>query len=113
MADRPTSVRYENINVNTTGTNVLVAGVAEMSIYVINLSLLTFGAVNVTLEEAGSGTDRMGPYPFAANGGISMPDSNVGWTRLAVGQGLNIRLSGNVQVGGSVAYRMIPEHMEL
>ena len=113
MADRPTSVRYVNIDVNTSGTNVLVAGVAGMSIYVLNLTLLCFAAVDVTLEEAGTGTDRLGPYSFNANGGISMPDSTVGWTRLAGGQGLNIRLSGNVRVGGSVAYRMMPEHLEL
>ncbi len=68
--------------------------------------------MTVTFEDT-DGTDRIGPFQFAANGGISAPDSNVGWTRTADGQGLNLRLSAPVIVGGSLTYRMVPEHFGL
>jgi len=112
MADRPDAVQYANVNVNTAGTNQLVATQAGMRIYLINMTLIAQGAVTVTIEDGG-GTDRIGPLAFAANGGISMADSNVGWTRTANNDSLNIRLSANIRVAGSIAYRYIPEHVGL
>lgn len=102
--------QYANINFNTSGTHVVRAGQAGMRVHVVSLSLLAAGAVIVTMEDT-LGADRMGPYPFAANGGIALPDGD--WCRTANGQGLNIRLSTNERVGGSITYRLIPHHMDL
>ena len=112
MADRAESIQHVNINVNTSGTNPLVPGVAGMDVVIINYVLIVFGAVDVTFEDETVGTDRIGPLPFAANGGISAPDANNGWQRTAEGLGLNIRLSANVRVGGSLTYRRVPHHFQ-
>ncbi len=109
MADRAGPAQHIPVNVNTSGSTQVVAGVAGMDAVLININLISQGANIVTLED-GVGMDRIGPWSFAANGGISMPDSNVGWTRFGTGQSLNIRLSLNVRVAGSLSYRMVPEH---
>ncbi len=111
MADRMGPIRYLNVNENTAASNVLVAGATGERVLLVNMTLITAGAVAVTIEDT-DGTDRIGPLNFAANGGISMPDSRVGWCRTGSGQGLNILLGGGVQVAGSIAYRMMPDHFE-
>ena len=112
MADRAGNIQHLNVNVSATGSTQLVAGQTGMVIVIVNYTLLVYGRVDVTLED-GNGIDRIGPYPFASNGGISAPDSNAGWSKTASGQALNIRLSANVQVGGSLSYRMMPDHLEM
>lgn len=111
MADRAGSIQHVNINVAAVGTNPLVAGQAGMVVVVINYVMVPQGAVAITLEDA-DGTDRVGPATLLANVPLVSPDSNVGWCRTASGQGLNIFLGANVQVGGSLSYRMVPDHME-
>ena len=113
MATRMGSIQHTNINANTAGSNALVPAQAEMDVLIVNYLMLAAGAVVVTLEDSGTGTDRVGPLPFAANGGVSAPDSQVGWQRTAEGQGLNIRLDAAVRVGGSISWRYIPHHMRL
>lgn len=111
MADRALEVRYADVNVAAGASNVLVAGVAGYCIVLLNFVLVAAGAVTATFEDSGTGTDRIGPMAIAANGFVSA-DSNIGLTRTASGAGLNLLLGGAVQVGGSIAYRLIPDHME-
>ena len=110
MPNRSNEVQHVNINVATSGTVPLVTGVAGMDVLYINLLLIVNGANVVTLEDT-NGTDRMGPLSFAPNGGVSAPDSGVGWQRSAEGQGVNIRTATNARVGGSCSYRLVPHWM--
>ena len=112
MADRAGPIQRINVNEATTGVNVLVAGRTGERLLLVNTVLMAFGRVDVTLEDT-AGTDMVGPLPFAANGGVSMPDSEVGWAATASGRGLRLRLSANVQVTGSLGYRFIPDHLDM
>lgn len=108
-ADRPGPIVHLRVDVATTGPNILVPAPEDgMSVILINCNLITSAAVVVTFEDSPSGIDRIGPWSFAPNGGISMPDSMAGWTKTASGQGLSLRLSADVQVAGSIAYRLTP-----
>lgn len=110
MPDRAGVVQHVNINVAASGTVPLVDGIAGMDVIYVNLLLIVNAAQVVTLEDT-SGTDRVGPLSFAPNGGVSAPDSGVGWQRSAEGQGVNIRTSTNARVGGSFSYRYVPHWM--
>lgn len=109
MSDRQGPVEYLNVNVASTGSNVLVPNPpAGTSVILINANLIVTAAVVVTFED-NDGIDRIGPHSYAANGGISMPEAPLlGHTKTASGQGLSLRLSANVQVGGSIVYRLTP-----
>ncbi len=111
MADRAGAVQYANIDANTIGATTLVPGQAGMVAVLINMVLITVAANLVEIEDTGV-TRHIGPLSFAANGGISMPDSSVGWMRSSSGRGIAIRLSVASRVAGSLAYRMVPDHME-
>lgn len=110
MPNRASEVQHVNINVVASGTIPLVVGVAGMDVVYVNCLMIVNGANVVTLEDT-SGTDRVGPLSFAANGGVSAPDSGMGWQRSAEGQGVNIRTSTNARVGGSFSYRLVPHWM--
>ena len=111
MADVANPIRHLNVNTNTNCSTELVAGITGMKIYLLSASLIAEGAVTVTFED-GNGTDRIGPMSLAANGGIVLPESSQGWTRTGSGQALNLRLNGNVRVGGSIMYRACPDHFD-
>ncbi len=112
MANRATEIRYLNVNENTGASNVLVVGVVGYDIILLSYVLVAAGAVDVTFEDATAGTDRIGPMPLAANGGVSAPENKNGWCRTATGLGLNLLLGGAVQVGGAISYRLVPSHFE-
>jgi hypothetical protein len=111
MADRALAVQGMNVNVAAMGQTVLVVGVAGYVVELINCILLTNGAVQVTFEDA-NGTDRMGPMSMQNNGILPLSASLPGWIRTASGQGLAINLSAAVQVGGSITYRLVPDHQQ-
>ena len=112
MADRASEVRYLNIDVDTAASHVLVAGVVGYRIVLLNFILVAAGAVTATFEDVTTGINRIGPMALAANGFITGVDSKCGCTSTASGAGLNLLLGGGVQVGGSIAYRLVPDHME-
>ncbi len=108
MSDRPGDVVHLNVNVAAGALNLLVPNPpVGTSVILINMNLIAAAPIVVTVTDV-NGTDRIGPWSFAANGGISMPDCPAGWTKTASGQGLSLRLSANVQVAGSITYRLTP-----
>jgi len=114
MADRPSEVRYTPINITAVGAGVtpLIVGAAGFDIVLINASIMSDAAIDVSFEDANT-TNRLGPYPVGVAGGLVLPDSNMGHTRTGSGQGLSVRLSGAASVGGGVAYRLFPTGMEI
>ena len=96
-----------SINASSSGANTIVAAQPGYIIVVTAYKIVCAGAVTVTWESSG-GRDLDGPCAFAANGGESTPVSPDGhfWTDL--GEALIMTLSGAVQVGGHVAYTLVP-----
>jgi len=91
---------FANFNQNTAAAHVVVAN-QDNPIVVTSLYLLAAGAVTVTIENT-AGDNLIGPMAIAANGNITLPHNPDGWCKSETG--LNILLSGAVQVGGVVGY---------
>lgn len=109
MADYSQAAQLQNMNVAVIGPTVLVAGQVGYSVVLIAAVLAAAGAVTVTFED-GDGTNRLGPMALGANGSLVLPESQLGWARTGSGQSLSLLLSGVVQVGGSITYRLVPDH---
>lgn len=96
--------KFAAISASSSGNNTLVAAVASKKIRVLALWLTSNGAVNVKFQSGASGTDLTGLGYEAANTGIVLPFSPVGWFETASNTLLNANLSGAVAVGGSLVY---------
>lgn len=91
---------FANFNQNTAAAHVVVAN-QDNPIRLTSLALVAAGAVSVTIENT-AGDNLIGPVPLAANSQFVLPHNPDGWCKSETG--LNILLSGGVQVGGVVNY---------
>lgn len=91
------------VNVSSASPTLLVAGLANHSIWVLSYILVSAEANSITLED-GDGTVVCGPMSFAANGGVAAPFNPAGHFRLPSGKGLYMHNSGAGQVGGNLTY---------
>jgi hypothetical protein len=100
----PKTLLYASIAASSSGDNQLVAAVTGQRIYVAALWLSVSGAVNAKLRSAS--TDISGLlYGTTAGNGIVLPNAAPGyWARTAVGEALNLNLSGATAVGGTLIY---------
>ena len=101
------------IDVSTSGDNVLVAAVPSFRIVLTSLEFVVASSVTVTWTSgtSGSGSDAAlsGPMPFggtSAPPGDSKTENNRGWYSTAIGEALNMNLSGAVQVSGGLTYAL-------
>lgn len=90
------------VNVNANG-QILVSGVANRKIRVLNGGLMAPTAVTVGLK-SNNNTDLSGPLPFGANGGFQIPHADIGNFETRIGESLTIALSSAVQVGGWLTF---------
>lgn len=109
--------KYAVINASASGDNVIVAAVAGKRIRVLGANFLSAGTVNATWKtgtaSAGSNAALSGAYPLVAQAGMVLPLSPVdaGGHALAhmvtaVGEALNLNLSGAVLLAGSLVYEL-------
>jgi hypothetical protein len=104
---------FAPINVSSAGDNVVVAAVPGYRIVLTSFEFLVSGAVNVTwyTGTASSGSDvaLSGPMPFGGSGGApgdSKSENSRGWYSTAIGEALNMNLSGAVQISGGLTYAL-------
>lgn len=97
-------VKYAPIDAATSGDNTIVAAVAGKKIRVVSLFYLAAGTVNVRFESGASGTALTGQMQHTAQTGAVLPMNEDGWFETATGALLNLELSGNVSVDGSLSY---------
>jgi hypothetical protein len=98
---------FAAISASTSGDTLIVAGVAGYRVRVVKYSLVCADGVVVTWESSTAGAIT-GPMTFAVNGGICESYCPAGVFQTAVGEGLVLNLSGNISVGGSLTYTLIP-----
>lgn len=96
--------KYSKIAASSTGNNTVVAAVTGKKIRVLAVNFSASAAVNVKFQSGAGGTDITGLYYLAANGGFVLPYNPLGWFETAAASLLNLNLSGDVAVGGSVTY---------
>ena len=95
---------------NTSGDNELVALGATQRSYIVGITLVAQGDVDVVLESGTAGPDLTGAISLSADGnGFVWPIAARGWwARTDVGESLNMRLNAAVFVTGIVTYYTTP-----
>lgn len=105
IPDQESTVLYAKIAAASSGANEIVAAVATKKIKVLRYSFSSSGTVNAKWQSAA--TDLSGLYYEVSNTGISEPYCPIGIVQTNVGEALNLNLSGNVAVGGSLTYILV------
>lgn len=90
----------------TSNGQILISGVANRKIRVINGVLIASAAVTINLK-SNNNSDATGPLPLGANGGFQAPMAEVGNFETLVGQSLTISLPSAATVGGWLTYVLI------
>lgn len=101
----PLAVLRQPINVNANG-QILISGVTNRKIRILNGMLMVPSAVTVSLKSANN-SDLTGPLPLAPTGGFPIGEAEVGNFETLTGQNLTIALSASVQVGGWLSYVLV------
>lgn len=94
------------INASSNGANHVVAGIPNRKLIVMQYKRIASDTVTATWESSG-GSTLDGPCALAANGGESVPYSEIGHFETVAGEGLDLFLGSGVQVGGSLSYIVV------
>lgn len=96
------------INLFTSGTHTIVAGVPGARLSMLYTSLMAAGNVQVKFQSDGGPTDLSGQYTLVAATGFVMAPTSSLWVRTLEGEGLAINLSANIQIGGILVTQAVP-----
>jgi hypothetical protein len=96
---------FAAVSASSSGDNAIVSAVAGKRIRVLSYFVIANAAVNAKWRSAS--TDVTGLLYLAANGGIAASAEGMGCFQTAVGEALNLNLSGAVAVGGHLTYVLI------
>ena len=99
------TIKFVPISVSGSGDNLVIASVLSKKLKVISVLLVSAGAVSVKWRS--NTTDLSGAMPLVANSGFSLTASSPAqghYFETAVGEALNINLSGAVGVYGHLGY---------
>jgi len=96
-----------SFNLTTIGDHVVIPGVFRQRIKVIGMLIIVSDDVDVQVLDWPGGSELTGVLSLAGDGnGFILPqaDPAAHWFETNPGNGLNISLSANVQVGGCIVY---------
>lgn len=93
------------VNAANSGSNEIVAAVADRRIRVTQVFFVVDSAVTVQARSAAN--NLTGAMSFAANGGIVLPYNEQGWFTTNRGEAFNLNLGGAVGVRGALKYDLI------
>ena len=96
--------KFATITASASGATQIVAAVGGKRIRVLRMSLMANGTVNVKWQSHVTPTDLTGLYYLVANTGWVEGYCPVGVFQTVSGEALDINLSANVAVGGSLVY---------
>jgi len=99
-----------DINISTSGDNVIIAAPATAGAYIAIDFIQFIATLAVNVQMKSGTTNYGGPLPLAA--GQAVTDENAmhnehGVITCGSNEAFTINLSGNVQVGGFIRYRII------
>lgn len=96
----------ESAQINTAvATDVIRAGIPGRQIEVLSYAFVADAATTVTFEDTNA-ADLAGPFPVAANGGVSADGGGDELFTTPKGEGLSVsNTAGNI--GGHITYRII------
>ena len=110
MADRSLAVVSAPIIESVAGAHVLVNGVVGYRIHVIAIALTALGTVSLTIQDE---TASLADIHLQAGQSFVLPECSNGWMRSVSGENLSIVLGGAIAIGGTIVYRLLPDHTEL
>lgn len=98
------AVKHAVINDAVSGNNTLVAAVSGKRIVVLQLLLISAGAMTVRFESGAGGTALTGQMTVVEGSGFSLPFSPLGHFSTDSGDLLNLELSAAVRADGYLKY---------
>jgi hypothetical protein len=101
------AVQHAAFSFATSGEHTIVSSVANARIRVLGWNAITKSTNTLTwFSDSSAGTTLAGPYDLAANGGISVGYSPVGWFQTSAGAGVDLVLKSDdaSSFGGNVVY---------
>ena len=101
------TARFAAFDVSAAGSNIVIAGVMQRRIKVVQMLLMASDDVDVDVRDWPGGTILVGTLSLAADGnGFVLPPAPPGqpWFQTETGDGLDIFLSAAVQCGGCIVY---------
>ena len=108
LGDTQTITRTElAIATAASGAAQLVALTAGAKIRIVQLVLTSLSANFVTFQSHTTTATKFGPIYLAANGGVVLPFSEIGWFSTVAGEALDINLNGATAVGGILTYILV------
>jgi len=111
MADRSLAIARQPVIIITgAGNTTLITGVAGYRIHIVGLALTADAVAQITLQD--EHTSLM-DIRLVAGGVIVLPDSRAGWIRCQSGDDFVLANGTAANVGGTILYRMVPDHIEL
>lgn len=96
------TIQRSLVNATSSGNTAAVAAQASLRIRVLAVAVISGSAITVKFQS--DTTDICAGFPLAVNGGFVLPRNQDGWFQTAVGEVLNINLSGNATVGCQVVW---------
>lgn len=102
--ESPLTPKLRPIGVGGAGSNITISGVAGKSLRVVAIYYNVAADVNVTLEDGAGGPPITGQNNYKAGSGLALPYNPKGWMQTSRGNGLSVRLSSAVSLGGALAY---------
>lgn len=91
------------VDASASGATALVAAVTGKRIVLLQFACVANGTVNIKFQSASTDLSKL--FYLVANVGFVLPLSSAhGWCRTAIGEALNLNLSGAVAVGGLLSY---------
>ena len=100
--------KYTSVDVNSLGDNTIIAAVSGKKILVLGCVLIAAAAVNIRFEDGAGGSALTGVMNLTTNSGFTLPFSEIGWFKTTANTLLNLELSGNVAVAGTLTYAEFP-----
>lgn len=93
-------------NPSASGNTAVVAATPGAAIRVLGMGLVNGGTAN-NIKFQSNTTDISALFALGINGGLVLPFNEHGWMQTAVGEALNINLSGATAVGVQVSYILL------
>lgn len=95
------------IDTGALGDQTLIAAVANKSIRLLALKMMSAAAVLVQFKSNPGGNVLSGAFSLPINGDLTMPFSPVGWLQTAVGHSLEMNLSLGIAIDGVLVYTLV------
>lgn len=91
------------LNPSSSGNTAIVAAIPNAAIRVLAAAIVNGGTANNVKFQSNT-NDISALFALGSNGGVVLPFNEHGWCQTAIGEALNVNLSGATAVGVQISY---------